>query len=60
VTATVRWRESVLAMGAMGVDSFLELGSGKVLTGIAKRLSPDSAAVAVGTPADIELVLKTL
>jgi [acyl-carrier-protein] S-malonyltransferase len=60
VTATVRWRESVQAMSAMGIDSFLELGAGKVLTGIARRLAPDAAAAAVGTPADIELILKAL
>jgi len=60
VTATVRWRECVNAMSALGVDSFVELGSGKVLTGIAKRLAPDAAGAAVGTPADIELILKSL
>jgi len=60
VTATVRWRECVDAMTALGVDSFIELGAGKVLTGIAKRLSPDAAAAAAGTPADIEALLKTL
>ena len=59
VTATVRWRECVGAMTELGVNSFLELGSGKVLTGIAKRLSPDSAAAAAGTPAEIEAILKT-
>ncbi len=60
VTATVRWRECVLAMNALGVDSYLELGSGKVLTGIAKRLAPDAAATSAGTPSDIEALLKTL
>ncbi len=60
VTATVRWRECVNAMTALGVDSFVELGAGKVLTGIAKRLSPDARAAAAGTPADIEALLKTL
>jgi [acyl-carrier-protein] S-malonyltransferase len=60
VTATVRWRECVHAMTALGVDSFVELGAGKVLTGIAKRLSPDANAASAGTPADIEALLKTL
>jgi [acyl-carrier-protein] S-malonyltransferase len=60
VTGTVRWRESILAMQAMGVDSFLELGSGKVLTGLARRIAPDAAAASAGTPADIEALLKQL
>jgi len=60
VTATVRWRESVQAMAAMGVDSFVELGAGKVLAGLVKRIAPDAAAVSAATPADIEAVLKGL
>jgi [acyl-carrier-protein] S-malonyltransferase len=60
VTGTVRWRESILAMQAMGVDSFLELGSGKVLAGLARRIAPDAAAASAGTPADIEALLKQL
>ena len=60
VTATVRWRESVQAMGAIGVDSFLELGAGKVLAGLVKRIAPDAAGLSAGTPAEIEAMLKTL
>jgi [acyl-carrier-protein] S-malonyltransferase len=60
VTATVRWRESVQAMVALGVDSFVELGAGKVLTGLAKRIVPDAAAQAAGTPGEIETLLKHL
>ncbi|GBQ62759.1 malonyl CoA-ACP transacylase [Ameyamaea chiangmaiensis NBRC 103196] len=59
VTGTVRWRESVEAMAAMGVDSIVELGAGKVLAGLVKRINGDVATASVGTPADIEAILKT-
>jgi len=61
VTATVRWSESVTFMaGAGGVTRFAELGAGKVLTGLAKRLAPDAEATALGLPADIETFMKTV
>jgi len=60
VTATVRWRECVQAMGELGVDSFVELGAGKVLSGLVRRIAPDAKAVSAATPNDIEAVLKNL
>ncbi|MBU6419191.1 MAG: ACP S-malonyltransferase [Proteobacteria bacterium] len=60
VTATVRWRESVEEMVKLGVTNFYEIGSGKVLSGLVKRIAPDAAATPVGSPADIEAVLKVL
>ncbi|WP_297487976.1 ACP S-malonyltransferase [Acidocella sp.] len=60
VTDTVRWRESVQEMVALGVDSFIELGAGKVLAGLVKRIAPDAAAHSASSPADIEALLKVL
>ena len=54
VTGTVRWRESILAMVAEGVSLFVEVGAGKVLTGLVKRISDRASGLAVGTPADVE------
>jgi [acyl-carrier-protein] S-malonyltransferase len=60
VTGMVRWRESILTMGAMGVTSFVELGAGKVLSGLVRRILPEAEAISIGTPTDIEAFLKTL
>ncbi|MCP1551247.1 MULTISPECIES: ACP S-malonyltransferase [Methylorubrum] len=53
VTGTVRWSESIAAMAEAGVDRFFELGSGKVLTGLVKRITPSATTSAVGTPDDV-------
>jgi len=54
VTGMVRWRESVLYMKQHGVAETVELGAGKVLTGLTKRIDGDMTGRAVGTPKDIE------
>jgi [acyl-carrier-protein] S-malonyltransferase len=53
VTGTVRWRESVLFMERAGVTSFFEIGAGKVLTGLIKRIAETATAASIGTPEDI-------
>jgi len=60
VTAMVRWRESCLYMKDQGVTTLVELGAGKVLTGLAKRIDPELSGVSAQTPADIEALVKTL
>lgn len=53
VTGTVRWRESVLYMAKAGVTNFYEVGAGKVLSGLIKRLAGDAMVTAVGSPDDV-------
>jgi len=57
VTGLVRWRESVLFMKEAGVTSLVEIGAGKVLSGLAKRIDRDVTAVSIQSPADIEAFL---
>jgi [acyl-carrier-protein] S-malonyltransferase len=60
VTGTVRWRESVAFMaGEGGVARFVELGAGKVLSGLVKRIAPEAEGVSIGAPADVDAFLKT-
>jgi [acyl-carrier-protein] S-malonyltransferase len=54
ITDTVRWRESVVFMAAHGTTAFYELGSGKVLSGLIKRIADGVDTLAVGTPQDLE------
>ena len=56
VTGTVRWRESVAYMAGEGVTKFYEIGAGKVLTGLVKRIADGATGVSVGSPADIAAV----
>ena len=60
VTGLVRWRESVLFMKGQGVDTLVELGSGKVLSGLAKRIDREVSGLSVQGPADIETFVKTV
>lgn len=60
VTGRVRWRESVNWMAAQGVTEMVELGAGKVLSGLVKRIEKDVATESVGTPAQIEALIAKL
>jgi [acyl-carrier-protein] S-malonyltransferase len=53
VTGSVRWRESVLWMEAAGVTEFWEIGAGKALSGMIKRIASGAVTRAIGTPEDI-------
>lgn len=53
VMGTVRWRESVLAMAQAGVTHYYEIGAGKILSGLVKRIDPKAEATPVGTPAEV-------
>jgi len=59
-TGLVRWRESVIAMRSLGVDSLVEIGAGKVLAGLAKRIDREMIAVSIQGAADIEAFLRAL
>lgn len=60
VTATVRWRESVLWMGESGVRLIAEIGAGRVLTGLSRRITPEPVAVAAGTPDEVRALAERL
>jgi [acyl-carrier-protein] S-malonyltransferase len=53
VTGTVRWRESVAYMAAQGVGTFYEIGAGKVLSGLVRRIADGATGTAIGTPDDV-------
>jgi len=60
VTAMVRWRDTMLFLKAAGVEEVVEIGAGRVLAGLAKRIDPDVAARSVCTPAEVEELMKEL
>jgi [acyl-carrier-protein] S-malonyltransferase len=56
VTGTVRWRESIAFMAGEGVTTFYEVGAGRVLSGLVKRIAEGASGVPVGTPDDVAAV----
>ncbi len=60
VTSPVRWRESVLALKAQGVEQMVEIGAGTVLAGLTRRIDRALATASLHTPEDIEAFLKTV
>lgn len=60
VTGMVRWSESITALKGLGVDTLVELGAGKVLSGLARRIDREMTALNAGTPEDIEILISNL
>ena len=60
VTEMVRWRESVEYMRDSGVDTIVEIGAGKVLSGLVRRIDRDLKAISVSTPGDVDELVKAL
>lgn len=60
VTGLVRWRECVLTLKSKGIATLVELGAGKVLTGLVRRIDPELTGVSIQGPADIEAFIRTL
>ena len=58
ITGSVRWRESVEWMAAHGVDEFVEVGAGKALIGMVRRISRDAATRAINTAADVKAMVE--
>jgi [acyl-carrier-protein] S-malonyltransferase len=60
VTARVRWRESLLALAGLGIEATVELGAGRVLSGLSRRTLPGVATYALGTPEEIDAFIAEL
>ena len=60
VTGKVRWRETLMNMAEAGVTRFVEIGTGKVLTGLVKRSLPDAEAISIETPEDVDNFVASL
>lgn len=60
ITGRVRWRETVLYFKSSGIKKIIEIGSGKVLTGLVKRIDPEMEVVSLNTPQDLEVFAQSL
>jgi len=60
VTGQVRWRETIEWMGSNGVTNLMEVGSGKVLSGLARRINRDLSSTAIGSPEDVEKAMEAI
>jgi [acyl-carrier-protein] S-malonyltransferase len=60
VTGSVRWRESVLWMAGQGVTGLVEIGAGKALSGMARRIDRELATSAVGSAAEVRALASEL
>jgi [acyl-carrier-protein] S-malonyltransferase len=60
VTAVVRWRESVLFLAGAGIEEIVEVGAGRVLAGLVKRIAPDIATRSVAAPAEVEALIAAM
>jgi [acyl-carrier-protein] S-malonyltransferase len=60
VTGLVRWRECVLALKEHGVHELVEVGAGRVLSSLAKRIDRELSTAAIGAPADVDAFIKTI
>jgi [acyl-carrier-protein] S-malonyltransferase len=60
VTGTVRWRESIGWLGRAGVEVFVEIGAGRVLSGLAKRIVEGCETLSVGTPDEVDKLVVRL
>jgi [acyl-carrier-protein] S-malonyltransferase len=58
LSSPVRWKQSLMTLGAAGVSGFAELGPGGVLTGMAKRTVPDCSTISVATPEDLDKLIE--
>jgi [acyl-carrier-protein] S-malonyltransferase len=60
ITGRVRWRETVEWFGANGITTLYEIGAGKVLSGLARRINRDITTASIGTAAEVEAALAAL